>query len=148
MEILPFGDFLPSTDSVAAVAVLFARVVSNMKSSDFPSAFISALPSERFAERPRTPSGSRGAEGISRFSRFGFPRMHRFVDSAVSATILPTSDRGDVAFPLSGQGRHTEVMISELSSWPTLPPARTLRTTLLPSSHLRRRPKSMASRSS
>ena len=34
----------------------------------------------------------------------------------------------DVAFPLSGQDRHTEVMISELNSWPAFPFARTLKT--------------------
>jgi hypothetical protein len=42
-------------------------------------------------------------------SHFGFPHMHRFSDSAVSATILPSIDRCDVAFTFSGQGRHTEV---------------------------------------
>ncbi len=88
-----------------------------------------------------------GADGIPRFSRFGFPRMHRFIDSAVPTAILLNSDRCDIAFPWSGQGRRTKVMISELNSWPTLPPARTLSTTSLPSSHLRRRPKSIASRS-
>lgn len=66
-------------------------------------------------------------------ARFGFPRMLRFMNSAVSESILPDSDRPDIAFPKTEPGRHTEVRISELVSWPALPPARTLSTTLLPS---------------
>ncbi len=31
---------------------------------------------------------------------------------------LADSDARDVAFPLSGQGRHAKVLISELNSWP------------------------------
>ena len=31
---------------------------------------------------------------------------------------LAGSDALDVAFPLSGQGRHARVVISELNSWP------------------------------
>ncbi|TWT84036.1 hypothetical protein CA13_55110 [Planctomycetes bacterium CA13] len=34
-----------------------------------------------------------------------------------------------LAFPMSGQGRHTKARISELNSWPSFPPIRTLGTT-------------------
>ena len=88
--ILLFGDSLSSTDSATAVAALFARVAGTMKSSDFPSAYMSAVPPEAFADR----SNSKELEtvGISRFSRLKFPDMLRFYDSAVPPHHLPYRD--------------------------------------------------------
>ena len=61
---------------------------------------------------------------------------------------LADDDARGVAFPLSGQGRHTEVMISELNGWPAKPSRRTLRPDTLPRPALRGRPKRMANSSS
>ncbi len=47
--------------------------------------------------------------------------MHRFFDSAASVAASPNSGIDDVAFSLSGQDRHTEVLISELDGWPAFP---------------------------
>src|SRR5262249_48653887 len=41
----------------------------------------------------------------------------------------------DVAFPLSGQGRHAEVVISELNGWPTGAPGNASPMTLRPSAY-------------
>ena len=58
---------------------------------------------------------------ISRFSRLGCLRTHRFSDSAASAEASPNSGLDDVAFSLSEQDRHSEVMISELNGWRGFP---------------------------
>ncbi len=133
---LPFGDLLSSTGSATAVTALFARLVGTTKSSDFPSAFTPAVPSERFSDRPRgRPGTTRGTDGISRFSRLEFPDMLRFYDSAVPAYRSPISAVRRVAFPLPPRGRHTEVAISEPGTlwvgWPACspPPCHTRRVT-------------------
>jgi len=90
---LLFGDLLPSMDSATGVPALFAHFVGTTKSSEFLSAFMSDLPPEVFSDRsvvwcdchPLKTETNR----TSRFSRLEFPRMHRFVDSAVSAPISP-----------------------------------------------------------
>jgi len=66
---LPCGDFLSSTDSATAVAALFTRVDGTTKSSDFPSAFMSEVPSQRFADRSTPQRGDVETKGLSRFSR-------------------------------------------------------------------------------
>jgi hypothetical protein len=80
---------------------LFVRVDGTTKSSDFPSAFMSAVPSERFADRPcRLPSGAvQGTDGISRFSRLKFPHMHQVFDSAVSASHSPVAHEAMLPSP-------------------------------------------------
>ena len=90
---LLFGDLLPSMDSATGVPALFAHFVGTTKSSEFLSAFMSDLPPEVFSDRsvvecdchPLKTETNR----TSRFSRLECPRMHRFVDSAVSAPISP-----------------------------------------------------------
>ena len=90
---LLFGDLLPFMDSAAGVPVLFAHFVGTTKSSEFLLAFMSDFPPEAFSDRsvlwcdchPLKTETNR----TSRFSRLEFPRMHRFVDSAVSAPISP-----------------------------------------------------------
>jgi len=118
---LPFGDLLSSTDSATAVAALFARVDSTTKSSDFPSACMSAVPSVRFSDRPRTPqrSGNRWdlpvlASGVSTHAQ-GL-RLRRV---RLGLAILGSDD---VAFPKTGQGRHAEGVISEFNGWPACTP--------------------------
>ncbi len=86
---LPFGDFLSSTDSATAVAALFTRVDGTTKSSDFPSAFMSEVPSQRFADRSTPRRGDVETKGLSRFSRLECQHMHRFSDSAVSVDSSP-----------------------------------------------------------
>jgi len=73
-----------------------AVVDGTTKSSDFPTAFMPTLPSERFVGRSRSepPSGfAPEADGISRFSRLECPRMHRVSDSAVFDRTLPITVR-------------------------------------------------------
>ncbi|MBL7222092.1 MAG: hypothetical protein ISS69_18430 [Phycisphaerae bacterium] len=47
--------------------------------------------------------------------------MHRFSDSAASIDASPISGIDDIAFSMSEQDRHAEVMISELDGWPAFP---------------------------
>jgi len=58
---------------------------------------------------------------ISRFSRLGCLRMHRFFDSAASAEASPNSGIDDIAFSMSGQDPRAKVMISELNGSPAFP---------------------------
>src|SRR5262249_73962 len=50
------------------------------------------------------------------------PHMPRVSDSAVSKKRLAPNAALHVAFPISRQGRHTEVVISELNTWPVRTP--------------------------
>ena len=78
---------LSSSDSAGATATpLFAVVVSTTDPSDFPSAYMSAVPSETFADRSESDVSE--ADGISRFSRMECCGMLRFLDSAASAGVL------------------------------------------------------------
>jgi len=78
---------LPSSDSAGATATpLFAVVVSNTDPSDFPSAYMPAVPSVTFADRSE--SGDSETDGISRFSRLECCGMLRFSDSAASVGVL------------------------------------------------------------
>ena len=90
---LLFGDLLPSVDSATGVPALFAHFVGTTKSSEFLSAFMSDFPPEAFSDRPVVWCDCHPVKTetnrTSRFSRLEFPRMHRFVDSAVSASISP-----------------------------------------------------------
>ena len=118
----PLVDPLPSTDSAVAIGpTLFARFSGTMESSDSLETCMSDVRQSAFSDRP-----SPGGKGISRVSRFPckeFLRMHRVFDSAASTDDLRFSVARDVAFPLSGQGRHAEVVISELNGWPACAPA-------------------------
>ena len=143
---LPFGDFLSSTDSVAAVAVLFARVDSTTKSSEFPTAFMPTLPSERFVGRSRSdpPCGfAPEADGTlpPRFQEnagaFGMSTHAQGLRLRRVRRCLAINGSDDVAFPLSRQDRHTKVVMSEFNGWPALPFARTLKTARSPGPPLR-----------
>lgn len=48
--------------------------------------------------------------------------MRRVSDSAASPVDSPNSVNWRVAFPLSGQGRHAGVVISEVNTWPACTP--------------------------
>ena len=117
----PWVDPLPSTDSAAAGwPALFARFVGTTRSSDSPGTCVSDVGLAAFSDRPSPPTVE-GIPGVSRFSRMELSRMHRVSDSAASVDGSPSAVRG-VAFPLSGLGRHAEVVISELDGWPACPP--------------------------
>jgi len=47
--------------------------------------------------------------------------MHRFFDSAASAEASPNSGLDDIAFSLSAQDRHTQILMSEFNGWPAFP---------------------------
>ena len=72
---------------------MFACVDGTTKPSDFPSAFISALPPVEFSDRPcRLPSGAvQGTDGLSRFSRLECLRHARVYDSAAPSPCSPLS---------------------------------------------------------
>ncbi|REJ88259.1 MAG: hypothetical protein DWQ35_19970 [Planctomycetota bacterium] len=73
---------LSSTNSAdASGASLFVGFAGTMDPSDFPSAFLSALPPVMFSDRS-PPHCGKETDGISRFSRLEFPDMRRFFDSA------------------------------------------------------------------
>jgi len=149
---------LPSTNSAGGSAPpLFAGFAGSMDPSDFLSAFISAVPSVTFSERPAVratchtaqreptgfdslrsplagqPSGQSisGFASGSRFSRLEFRHMP-------GSTTPPCPDspchggEPDIAFPFSGQDRHTGFRISELNGWPAPPLADATPATLLP----------------
>ncbi len=113
--ILLFGDSLSSTDSATAVAALFARVDGTMEPSDFPSAYMSAVPPEAFADR----SNSEELEtvGISRFSRLKFSDMPGSTTPPCRHITCHIAMRR-VAFRFAQRRRHTEKGISELNGWP------------------------------
>jgi len=95
---------------------LFACFVGTTSSSDFPAAYMSAVPPWAFADR--SDSLESETAGISRFSRLEFSDMHRFSDSAVPLGHSPWNAIARVAFPQTLQGRRTKRMISELNGWP------------------------------
>jgi len=76
---------------------------------------------ERFAKPPTTVAGTNGISPVLAF--FGFS-THMLRGSQNSACPLGTChfEPSDVAFPLSGQVRTSEKRISELNTWPELPP--------------------------
>ena len=116
---LPFGDLLSSTGSATAVAALFARFVGTTKSSDFPSAFMPAVPSERFSDRPRgRPRTTRGTDGISRGSALGVSRHAQVLRLRRAGALLANSAEAPCCLPQPPQRGHTGLMISELNSWP------------------------------
>ena len=77
---------------------------------------MSAFPSETFADRSAGEihrfSLPVETSRTSRFSSLEYPRMHRFSDSAVFVRTLPVTVRRtpDMAFSLTQQDRHTEVV--------------------------------------
>ena len=90
---LLFGDLLPSMDSATGVPALFAHFVGTTKSSEFLLAFMSDFPPEAFSDRSvlwcDCHTVKTETNRTSRFSRLECLRMHRFWDSAVSASISP-----------------------------------------------------------
>ena len=113
---------LPSADSAANpyASTLFARFAGTMRPSDSPQTCMSKLRLLAFFDRP-TPSRV-GACRVSRFSRMEFPHMPRVSDSGgVKGQLAPYAAL-HMAFPVSRHGRHTEVVISELNTWPVRTP--------------------------
>ena len=85
---------LPSAGSAdASAASLFVGFDGTMLPSDFPSAFISALPPVEFSDRCFDRDGvpTKQTNGISRFSRLECLRHARVYDSAASSPRLPVS---------------------------------------------------------
>ena len=80
---------------------MFACVDGTTKPSDFPSAFISALPPVEFSDRPcRLPSGAvQGTDGLSRFSRLECLQHARVYDSAASSPCLPLAHESVLPSP-------------------------------------------------
>ena len=141
------AESLPSIDSAdGAVPSLFADVAGTTDSSDFSRAFMSAVPSVTFADRSNgevhRSSLPMETKEISRFSRLECPRMHRFVDSAVSVRTLPKRCARCCLLPVRTGSAHERGALfnhlgRELSSWPAFPFARTLKAIPLPESPLR-----------
>ena len=114
---------LPSADSAAnayAPPALFARFTGTMRPSDSPQTCMSTLRPLAFFDRP-TLLSSVGVCRASRFPRMELPHMPRVSDSGVEGPLAPYAAL-HVAFPISRQGRHTEVVISELNTWPVCTP--------------------------
>ena len=114
------------------------------------SAFMSDFPPEAFSDRsvlwcdchPLKTETNR----TSRFSRLECPRMHRFVDSAVSVRTLPQRCARCCLLPDRTGSAHERGALfmffgRELSGWPALPFARTLKTVSVCKPPLRCRPK-------
>ena len=96
------AESLPSADSASdSASPLFAGFDGTTLPSDFPSAFMSAVPSERFADRPcRLPSGAvQGTDGISRFSRLECLRHARVYGSAASSSYSPIAHESVLPSP-------------------------------------------------
>ena len=92
------AESLSSTGSAdGAAPLLFARFAGTMDSSEFRLVFMSAFPSETFADRSAGEihrfSLPVETNRTSRFSRLESPRMHRFSDSAVFVRTLPITVR-------------------------------------------------------
>jgi len=116
----PLGVSLSFTDSATGVPVLFARFAGTMETSDsrgtYMSGFGIGLP------RPSPVAIRRGnpvglpvlAHGVSTHAR-GL-RLRGVKERLASIVAL------HVAFPLSGQGRHAEGLISELDNRPACTP--------------------------
>ena len=81
LSVFPLAGPLPSTDSAAADAALFAGFAGTTGPCDCPPSFISGL---RPQPSPSGPSADRqlGDVGLSRFSRIEVPSMPWFFDSA------------------------------------------------------------------
>jgi len=78
---------------------------------------------------------AKGVFGVSRFSRMEFPHMHRVFDSAVPTSGSRPIVARRMAFPTSEQGRHTELLISELNTWPACTPVNASPAALPPPAH-------------
>jgi len=131
----PVASFPPSSPLWRLPLCSLSR--STTKLSDFPSACnAQPCPRKRFANRPynclqRTMgiSGSRVWIFHTMLRVLRLRRVHLPCHFASQAMLLP----------LSGQGRHTEKRISELNTWPALPPVRERSADVVPQSHLRRK---------
>ena len=117
------GITVPPYPPGSRLAALFSTFTGTMPMSDFPAACASGVRSRTFPDRPegRRPSG---ATGISRFSCMKHPRVRRVSDSAAPDVASRACGSARVPLPLSGRGRHAEVVISELHTWPALPPVK------------------------
>ena len=121
----PLGDPLSSIDSATGVPVLFAHFAGTMGPSDFLLAFMSAVPSETFSNRFVSPAGTARpfdedqqdlpVLALATSTRAQGLRLRR------AQSRLALGGAPGVAFPLSVQGRHAKLMISELNGWPASP---------------------------
>ena len=68
---------------------------------------------------------------------FGMSTHAQFLGLRRVRSHLACSGTPDMAFSLTQQDRHTEVVMSELNGWPALPFARTLKTERSPGPPLR-----------
>ena len=121
-SVFPLVGPLPSTASAdGSGPSLFGGFSGTMGPSDFPPACMSDVRLLAFSDRPTAPSAM-GADGISRFPRKEFPRMHRVFDSAglehdsriAPCPMLPSAPINSVGVP--------EGLISELNGWPACTP--------------------------
>jgi len=146
--------FLSSIHSACAFGPpLFADFAGTTNPSDFLTTFILALPPETFTKRsvrgwgvaslPRriltgfdslllTPHGALLRRLYVRCAPIPGSRAWNFDTCTGSTTppCPPSPCRGgedDIAFPLSVQGRHTGLLISEFNGWPASPRTRPVR---------------------
>jgi hypothetical protein len=135
LSVFPLVGPLSSTASADGMGPsLFGGFYGTMGPSDFPSACMSGVRLLTFPDRPSEPSPG-GTDGISRFPRKEFPRIHRVFDSAgsehdslvSSCPVLPSASVNCVGTP--------EQMISELNGWSACPPVNASPEALRPTAH-------------
>ena len=113
---------------------LFADFAGTTDPSDFLSTFILALPPETFTKRPVR---GWGVASLPRRILTGSPGSRAWnFDTCTGSTTPPCPSspcrggKDGVAFPLSVQGRHTGILMSELNGWPASPRTRLVRRSL------------------
>ena len=130
----PLVDPLPSTGSAAAFGpALFARFFGTMRPSDSLETSMSDVRRSAFSDRP-SPCG----EGVSRVSPISAQRVSTHAQVLRLRGVherLAIGVAHDVAFPLSGQGRHAEELISEFNGWPACTPVNASPAMLPPPAH-------------
>ena len=134
---LLFGDPLPSIDSAAGVPALFANFVGTSKSSDFPETYISAVSPKAFSDR----SAIAGLDA-PRGNLWDLPVLAMEVSTHAQVLrlrraipLLANIAMKRFAFPQHRQCRHSELVISELSSLPAYTSVVATPMTLLPSAY-------------
>ena len=129
----PLVDPLPSTGSADDDPSLFARFLGTMGPSDSLETCMSEVRRFAFSARPTL---------LRRRSFLGLPvSVQRVSTHAQGLRLRGVHQRlaiivvHDVAFPLSGQGRHAELLISELNGWPACAPVNASPAVLPPPAH-------------
>ena len=124
---------LSSTDSAAAFRpALFARFFGTMRPSDSLETCMSDVRQCLLGPSPALRRGNFQGLPISvqRVSTHAQGLRLRGVHERLAISVVH-----DVAFPLSGQGRHTEDLISELNGWPACAPVNASPAMLPPPAH-------------